>query len=115
MYYEGVRADEGEKLVEDGGERRLTSEKFCGQAMDGECILGHLALGIDVSVKFSTGRNMMNEFDASDLDDAMSLPRIETSRFGIQNDFAHHPLLSPGLRTRVGPPGLSATSCHARV
>ena len=90
--HERVRTDKGHELVDDDREWRLTSEKFRGQTMDGECIFGHLALRTDVSVEFSTGRNMVNEFDTGDLDDAMAIAGIKTGRLGIKDNFAHHRL-----------------------
>jgi hypothetical protein len=51
--------------------------------VDGEGILRHVALRVDISVKTPPGRYMVNQFDAGDLDDPMSIARIETGRFCI--------------------------------
>src|SRR5262249_24787378 len=83
MNHQGVRADEAEKLVQDGRKRRLARKKFGCQAVDGKSILRHVALGIGVPAKTPPGRDMLNQLDAGDLDDPMPIARIETSRFGI--------------------------------
>ena len=84
-----VRPDECEKFIQNGGKQRLPSEKLSGQAMNGESIHRHVALGIDVAVKPASGRDMVNEFDACDLDNAMAFAWIQAGRFGVQNDFTH--------------------------
>src|SRR5262249_13641896 len=71
------------------GKQWLTSEKFSRQAMDGEGVLRHVALGIDIAMKTTSGRDVVNEFDAGNFNDTMSLARVETRCFGIQDDLAH--------------------------
>ena len=88
--HQPVRTDKGQQLVGDRGKRRLVRQKLCGDAVDRERIFGHVALGIDVAVKFAAGRDVVDQLDAGDLDDAMAFARIETGRFGIEHDFAHH-------------------------
>lgn len=83
MNHQGVGADEPEKLVQDGGKQRLAGEKFGCQAVDGKSILRHVALGVDVSVKPPAAGDMADQLDASDLNDAMSIVRIETRRLGV--------------------------------
>jgi hypothetical protein len=83
MDHQRVPADELLKFVQDCGKWRLASEEFSGQAVDGESILGHVALRIDVSVKTPPGGDMVDQFDAGDLDNPMSIAWIETRRFGI--------------------------------
>ena len=78
-----------EKLIEDRGKQRLLGEKLSSQAMNGESIRWHVALGIDVAVKPAAGGYMVYEFDTGDLDDAMAFERIEACRFGVQNNFPH--------------------------
>ncbi len=89
--HQPVRTDKGQQLVCDRGKRRLVRQKLCGDAMDRESLFGHVALGIDVTVKFSAGRDVMDELDAGDLDDAMAFARIQTGRFGVEHDFAQLP------------------------
>jgi hypothetical protein len=61
--------------------------------MDREGLVGHVAFGIDVTVEFTAGRDVVNKLDAGDLDDAMAFAWIQTGRFGVEHDFAQ--LLSP--------------------
>ena len=63
--------------------------------MDRESVLRHVAFGIDVTVKFAAGRDMVDQFDAGDLDDAMAFGGIQAGRFGVEHDFAQ--LSSPPL------------------
>jgi hypothetical protein len=83
MDHQRVRPDEPEKLVHDRGKRRLASEEFGGQAVDSESIPRHVALGIDMSVKTPTARDMVDQFDAGNLDDPMSIVRIEAGSLSI--------------------------------
>jgi hypothetical protein len=52
-------------------------------------------LGMDVFVKGIVGRNAVDQFNASDLDDAVSAAGIETRGLGIEHDLAQHVLPSP--------------------
>jgi hypothetical protein len=63
--------------------------------MDRKRFFGHVALGINVTMKSSAGRDVVDKLDAGDLDDAMAFARIQTGRFGVEDDFAHLP--SPPL------------------
>src|SRR5580704_18184838 len=67
-----VRANESQQLVCDRGKGRLVRQKLCGDAMDRESFFGHVAFGIDVTVKFPAGRDVIEKLDAGDLDDAMA-------------------------------------------
>jgi hypothetical protein len=59
--------------------------------MDCERLFGHVAFGIDITVKFPAGRDVMEKLDAGDLDDAMAFGWIQTGRFGVEHDFAQLP------------------------
>jgi hypothetical protein len=61
--------------------------------MDRESLFGHVAFGINVTVELSAGRDVVDELDAGDLDDAMAFAWIQTGRFGVEHDFPQ--LLSP--------------------
>jgi hypothetical protein len=84
-----VAADEGEQLVGDRGEGRMPREEFFGEAMDFDSLRRHLALGIDIAVECPSGRHMIEQLDAADLDDAMAARWIEPGGFGVENDLAH--------------------------
>ena len=88
MNHQPVRTNKGKQLVGERGKGRLFCQKLCGDAMDRESFFGHVAFGIDVSVKFSAGRDVVDELDAGDLDDAMAFAWIQTGRFGVEHDFA---------------------------
>ena len=40
-------------------------------------------------MKLAPGRDVVDEFDAGDLDYAVTLARVEAGGFGIEHDFAH--------------------------
>ena len=91
--HQPVRTDKSQQLVCDRGKGRLVRQKLCGDAMDRESLFGHVAFGIDVTVKFAAGRDVVDKLDAGDLDNAMAFAWIQTGRFGVEHDFAQ--LLSP--------------------
>jgi hypothetical protein len=63
----------------------------------------HVALGIEVAVKRPPGREAVDELDATDLDQPIALQRIESGRFGIEDDLAHRRSACAGLpRPRRG-------------
>src|SRR6516165_11121980 len=82
-------ADERDYVLDDLGEERLVLEDLARQAVDGDSLGRHVALGIDVTMKGLSARNAIDEFDATDLHQSMSLEGIKPRRFGIEHDFAH--------------------------
>ena len=94
--------DEGDQLIGDLGKSRLVLQEGGRKAMDRKGFGRHVALGIDVAVKTTSGRDVVDEFDARDFDDTMPLVRIEACRFGIEDDLAHQ-LLLRGLRNANRP------------
>ena len=48
-----------------------------------------VALGIEEPVVLAPGQAAVNEFDAADLDDAMSLRGGQAGRFGVEDDLSH--------------------------
>jgi hypothetical protein len=49
----------------------------------------NIALGIHVAMPSAPGGNAVDELDAADLDDAVSVKRVESRRLGIEHDLAH--------------------------
>ena len=90
--HQRIRADKAQQLIDDGREQRLAGEEFRSDPVDRERILRHVALGIDIAVKFSPGRDVVHQLDAGNLDDAMTLRRVEPRGLGVQHDLAHHRL-----------------------
>ncbi len=85
----GELADERDQLVGDLGKPPVFRQEFGGKAMHRERVRRHVALGIDVAVKFPPGRDVMQQLDAGDLDDPVPVVRIEAGRLGVDHDFAH--------------------------
>ncbi len=46
------------------------------------------SLGLDVVVEHTAGGETVDQLDPADLDDAVE-PRIQSGRFGIEDDLAH--------------------------
>jgi hypothetical protein len=64
----------------------------------GKRFRGDVALGIEVAMKGLTARDAVDQFDAADLDEPVSLDRIEACGFGIKDDFAHGVAQISGLQ-----------------
>src|SRR3954451_21301974 len=77
--------------------------------MHGESLLRHVALGVYVAVEFPPGRDVMQQFDAGDLDDPVPVAGIEASGLGVNHDFPHclPPILCRAAFPRV------AVSCRS--
>jgi hypothetical protein len=82
-------ADELDQFVGDLGKARLVAEKLGRQTMDGNSVGRHVAFRIDVTLVRAPGRDVIEQFQAGDLDDAVTAGRIETRRFRIEHDLTH--------------------------
>jgi len=80
-------SDKVDEVGDDQGKHRFAGKKFVVEAVDGISILGHQALRIDVALKRLTGRDVVLQFDAADLNNAVER-RVQSGRFGIENNFA---------------------------
>jgi hypothetical protein len=52
-------------------------------------LLRHVAFRIDVAVKGLPGRHAIEDLNASNLNHTITAQRVQTGRFGVENDFAH--------------------------
>ncbi len=86
MHDENRALDEFEKGVGALCEARLVAQKVGGEPMHGEGLLRHVALGVQVAMPGAARGDRVDELHATDLDDAMTVERIEPCGFGIQND-----------------------------
>src|SRR5881227_3708166 len=82
-------AEELDELLDDLREARLLLEKLGRQAVHRKGLGRHVALGIDVTVEGRAGGNAVEQLDAADLDQPMTLVRIEAGGLGVEHDFAH--------------------------
>jgi hypothetical protein len=80
--------DEGEHLLGEFGEAWLVAQKLGREPMHLEGGIGHLSFGIDVVMPDPPRGNAVDQLDAADLDDAVTVERIEPGRFGIEHDLA---------------------------
>ena len=86
------------------------------------CRLVDVAFWVQVLMKVPAGVAAIEQFDATDLDDAVSLSELESGGFGIQNDLPHALALSllasaslPQARYRSRRlPGHRRVHCRAR-
>src|SRR5262249_21844127 len=93
-------ANERDQVIDDFGEERLVLEELARQAVDGNGLGRHIALGIEVAMKALPARNAIDELDAADLHQSVPLERIKPRRFGIEHDLAHVyvPASAPAVR-----------------
>ncbi len=70
-------------------EKRLVRQKGAGQAVDFGRGFRHVALGIEVPMPVSAGRDVVDQLDAGQLDDAVVVLGVEPGRLGVENKFAH--------------------------
>src|SRR5665213_4631070 len=82
-------ADEGEQLVNMRGKRRMSLEEVVAEPVNRLGARRHLAFGVDVAMEELAGRQVIEQLDAGDLDDAMAVGRIEAGGFGVEHDLAH--------------------------
>ena len=73
MNDELIVTDEVEKFAPDFGEERFVFEKRGRKAMHGLGFGGDIAGGIDEGMIFAAGRHPVQNFEATDLDDAVAL------------------------------------------
>jgi hypothetical protein len=57
--------------------------------MDFDHLGRHVALGIEIAVEGLAGWNPVDQLDAADLDQPMTLKGIDSGRLRIEHDFAH--------------------------
>ena len=57
--------------------------------MHAEGVGRHAALGVEIALEGAAGRQVVEQFDATDLDNPVAGGRIETRRLGIDNDLTH--------------------------
>ena len=81
--------DELEQLVDDVREARLLREEFVGDAV--HVLRGAVdqPVGSQVAMELAAGLAPIHQLDAADLDDAMSLLRLQPRGFGVEDDLAH--------------------------
>ncbi len=71
------------------GEDRMSQQELGRETVDLEGVGRHVPFGIDVDVVAPAGRNEIDELDPGDLDQPVSLERVEARGFRIEHDLAH--------------------------
>ena len=66
------RSEKLQEFADDFGEDLLAGEKRFGQPMYRDGVRRHIAFRVDVGVERPSGRQMMDQFEASDLNDAVA-------------------------------------------
>jgi len=84
-----------EQRIDHGTERRFVRKKFIGKTVHALRLKRNVPFGIDIGLKALAARQVIEKFDAADLDDAMSVGGIEAGRFRIQHHFTHCCFASP--------------------
>ena len=81
--------DEADELFGDHGERTELAEKLRRVPVDGISLFRNVALGIDVLVEDPAARHMVDQLETGDLDNAMSVRRVETRRLRVEHNLPH--------------------------
>src|SRR5450759_212111 len=102
--------DEAEEIVGDVGEKRLVLEELGRQPVDGEGLGRYFALRVEIAVERRAGRNPVEQLDAADLDQAVTLQGIQPGGFGVEDDFAHFFVRSGGDQNHGRRFGILATA-----
>ncbi len=83
-----IITDEGKEVVDCRGEDRFFGEEGFRQPMDAIGFRRDRSLGVDVGLIGIAARDMIDELDRTDLDDAVG-GRIQAGGLGIENDLTH--------------------------
>jgi hypothetical protein len=88
-------AQELDQLVDHFGELGLRRQKLVGDAV--HVLRGAIdqPVGPQVAVEFAARLTAIDQLDAADLDDAVSLLRLQPRGFGVEDDLAHDRLRPP--------------------
>ncbi len=81
--------DEGKKIVGDRREDRRVGKLVRRQAVDPNRVFRDVAFGLHQRVEHPARRQMPDKLKAADLDDPVTIGRIETGGFGVEHNFAH--------------------------
>ena len=76
----------------------LPCEVGAGDAVDPFSVGIDVALRVDIDVEVTAGGQEVLQLDAGDLDQAVTLTRVEAGGFGVEDDLSGHGLRSPGSR-----------------
>ena len=79
----------GDEILRHVGEKRVGAEKFRAESVDPEGLLGHVALGIDISLVSAARWDPVDELEAGDFYDAVAGGRVKARGFGIKYYFPH--------------------------
>ena len=82
-------ADKGQELIGNLNETFVPPQEFRGKSVDCESLGRHVAIRIKIGVKCCPGWYPIEQFDAPDFDQAVSLAGIDAGRFGVEDDFPH--------------------------
>ena len=70
-------------------EHGLVAQEVIAQAVHLERLFRHRAFGVDVLVIGPAGRQVVQQLDRADFDDAVALGRFEAGGFGVKHDLTH--------------------------
>ena len=97
-----------DQVVDDVTELRLVFEKLPVDAVHRERAFVAVALGIDVLMKATLGNSAADDFDRTDLDDAMPILDFEPGGLGIEYDLSRR---HAGAFTRRRSPPSAGCAC----
>ena len=82
-------AEKFEQLVDALMETRLVRKEGDRQAVHALCLGGHVAIGMKIGVETAPGLDPVDQLDAADFDQPVTVGGTEAGRFGVEDDLAH--------------------------
>ena len=113
-----------QQIIDDLGEPRCDLQIFTADAVNALGPLVDITIRVQKAMKFAPRQSAVNEFDATDFDNAVALGRREAGGFRVEDDLshinycsvhrrrdsqAHRPFRCPGCQRGPSP---SASRCH---
>src|SRR3984957_10002895 len=89
MDHQRIVADEGQELRRDVREESLRSESRGRVAVHAKSIVRHVTFGVDQRMVDDPRRYLVDDLNAADFDQAMTVSRAQAGRLRVENDFAH--------------------------
>ena len=89
----------------------LVAQCLVGDAGDAHGRFRHGPAGVDVDLEFAASRQVVAQFDATDLYDAVARSWIEAGGFGVEDDFPHVSSCSVAARIRVRSASMISSIC----
>lgn len=82
--------DEAEEITGNVLKMRLVGQKLLAETMDFNRASVNLSLGVEIYVKMVSAELPIKQFDAADFNDPVTLSRVKSRCFGVENNLTDH-------------------------